>query len=122
MSLTELIDKYRTWQNTDFGMIVSFICLVTGASVNTLFSFSVKTIKRHSYPLRQFVVVALIVVLGLVLPVTDLILSPWNGIARIVLHLISIYALISFFGTIYITKKMLSIAKEINVEDAKKSA
>ena len=64
--------------------------------------------------------VSLISLLGVVLPVLILISCPWDSTIHIILNCLAIFALLNFFGLLYIIKEMSQFLKPASESKSKK--
>lgn len=109
--LKNIIDWIREFVNSDIGIILSFIALVSW--LYGVAKFYSKKFGANSNTIKGASIIAIILSLGLVIPVIVLIFSDWSTVLKVILNILAIFCVGNFVLLLYIIKKMV-FNKEIN--------
>jgi len=122
LDIQNAIIAIREWMDTDIAVVEAFISLVIGLITQILFIYKwflkVKLNKKHKYRLRDFGIIALYLLVGVVVPLLCIFHSwPSNTFLIIMLKILSWYMLFSFCGLLYIVWSFSRILKDTVVID-----
>lgn len=118
-TVRQIIDWMKVFLNSDVGMVFSFISLIVWMFSSTM--AILKFIKTNLHSILGIGLLILIVLFGLVFPILVLLSSPWTGWGHILLNILAIYGVFSFFGLLYIMRSMNKIIMEPLQRKRKKS-
>lgn len=109
----QLIEWMNDLNSSDFGVMFSFITMIAGIVSST--KFLVKFYGKHSHSIKTYSLLVVILFIGVIFPVFILLSTDWVGWKHILLNVVAIYGLFSFFMLLYIILSMMSVGKRKSV-------
>jgi len=106
--MAEILNHIRTFLNTDIGIIISTIGIVTGWTVWG----TIKKLWNSHLIVQQLIAVLLILTLFLILPVFILIYLKWNTWIHIAINLIAIIQIFGFFTLLWMINTFSKMDKK----------
>lgn len=127
LDIQNAIIAIREWMDTDIAVVEAFISQIIGLIAQILYIYrrlrKVKLNKKQKYRLRDFGIIALYLLVGVIVPLLCIFHSwPSNTFLIIMLKIMSWYMLFSFCGVLYIVWSFSRILKDTVVIDENSKA
>lgn len=114
-----MIERLKEFMETDFGFLSSFILYALDFIARIFFGLKIlKWIftKFELNTVKGILLLSSYLIIGLIIPVSIFIFTPWHGWIPIILKIIGAYSLFNFFGLIYVWVTMEKMFKKNNIE------
>lgn len=100
--LGNIVDWIRWVSNRDWYQVIEFIFFIAGIIGFLRLAFK----KSKEFPVKGYLLILAILLIGLILPTIRLILWDWNRTIDIILNILAIICLLNFLGLLFVMKVM----------------